>query len=424
MPKARLPRRLAPLVLLALAAIAACRPVAAQADALHEGLFEESTRIPALIGGAGGGRVYHLSAFIARPEGDGPFPVVVVTHGAPRIAADRARMTPEGSARQVRDFARRGWAAISVMRRGYGASDGAYAEDAGRCDRRDYETAGRESAEDVRGAIGWIAAQPWADHRRILLVGVSAGGFAMSALGADPPAGAIGIVSFAGGRGSRAPDDVCQPERLVAAFRAFGRTTRLPALWIYAENDRFFGPELAWAMHSAYAAGGTPVELAMLSPFGEDGHYVYGAAHSRWWPLVDLFLRRHGWPTWSPDHLTLSGARAAPANGVPAEAAIANGLAANGLPANGVPANGAAPNAIVIDGVAINGSAGDRLRDAFERYLAGPGEKAMAIAGTGAFGWATGRNSTREAREDALAFCRRSTNAACRLRFVNLAPVP
>jgi dienelactone hydrolase len=280
--------------------------------------------------------------------------------------------------RQARDFARRGWAAVAVSRRGYGESDGPFVEDAGRCDARDYLRAGRESGEDLRGAIGWLAAQAWADPKQVLLVGVSAGGFASTALAAEPPPGVVGIVSFAGGRGSRAANDVCQPERLVAAFGTFGRTARAPALWIYAENDLFFGPDLARQMHAAYVAGGAPAEFVMEPPFGEDGHSLYAGAQNRWWPLVDGFLRRHSLPTWSPATLTLNGA----------------------------------------------GAGNGRLKEAFERYLAGPGEKAMAITETGAFGWATGRSTTGQARADALDFCRRNSNAECRLRFVNLAPAP
>ena len=376
-----------------------------RAQTAFEGLVEESTRIPAMVRTPNGEQPFGLAAYLVRPIGRGPFPLVLLTHGSPRLAADRGRMRPESAGRQARDFARRGWAAVSVMRRGYGPSDGPYAEDAGRCDRRDYEAAGRASGEDLRGAIRWAAAQPWADARRVLLVGVSAGGFASTALAADPPPGVVAVISFAGGRGSRGPNDVCQSDRLVAAFGAYGRTARAPALWLYAENDQFFGPGLAAAMHAAYRAGGAPVEFIGMAPIGDDGHILYGAGQSRWWPIVDGFLRQNGLPTWSPSVLTLAGTVA---NGAASSAAT---VVAGAASANGTNGNGLSPGT-------------ERLREAFDRYLAGPGEKAMAVGDTGAFGWATGRNSTREARDDAMEFCRRNTNAQCRLRFVNLEPVP
>lgn len=139
-------------------------------------------------------------------------------------------------------------------------------------------------------------------------------GFAATALAAEPPAGLVGIVSFAGGRGSRGPKDVCRPDRLVEAFARYGRTARAPALWIYAENDLYFGPELSRAMHAAYRAGGAPAEFHLLPPFGQDGHSVYGRAQELWWPLVDGFLRAHGLPTGrrGPERGPPAGGRRAP----------------------------------------------------------------------------------------------------------------
>ncbi|MGE0718548.1 MAG: alpha/beta hydrolase family protein [Alphaproteobacteria bacterium] len=257
-------------------------------------LVEERPVVPITVPGLLGERSFHLSGYLARPSGAGPFPIALLSHGSPRDGSERRRMRADAAARPARELARRGWAALSVLRRGYGTSDGEFAEDAGRCGARDYAAAGRESARDLAAAVAWLGAQPWADRDRLLLVGVSAGGFASTALAAQPPPGLRAVVSFAGGRGSRGPDDVCQPDRLVAAFRAFGRTARVPALWIYARNDLYFGPDLARAMHAAFTEGGAPAELHLMPPWGEDGHRLYGGAPDLWWPIVDDFLARHG----------------------------------------------------------------------------------------------------------------------------------
>jgi hypothetical protein len=65
------------------------------------------------------------------------------------------------------------------------------------------------------------------------------------ALTAQAPSGLVAAISFAGGRGSRDDDDVCNPDGLVQAFATFGKTSRVPMLWVYATNDLFFGPDLA-----------------------------------------------------------------------------------------------------------------------------------------------------------------------------------
>ncbi len=90
-------------------------------------LIEEDTTVP-----AEGGTT--LAARVIRPPGPGPFPLVVLNHGSPRDEADRPRMTPSGLAAQARRFAVGGWVATAVLRRGYGASTGGWAEGFGPCD--------------------------------------------------------------------------------------------------------------------------------------------------------------------------------------------------------------------------------------------------------------------------------------------------
>ncbi|HMB75630.1 MAG TPA: hypothetical protein VKN76_04485, partial [Kiloniellaceae bacterium] len=51
-------------------------------------------------------------------------------------------------------------------------------------------------------------------------------------------------------------DNNCSPERLVAAAAGFGRTARVPTLWLYAENDSYFPPDLSRRMATAYTAAG------------------------------------------------------------------------------------------------------------------------------------------------------------------------
>ena len=62
-------------------------------------------------------------------------------------------MTPNGLYAQAVEFARRGFAAVVVMRRGYGNSGGSYAENSGPCDRRNYLLAANASAADLRAAV-------------------------------------------------------------------------------------------------------------------------------------------------------------------------------------------------------------------------------------------------------------------------------
>jgi dienelactone hydrolase len=248
-------------------------------------LVEEDTTIAA-EGGA------TLAARIIRPPGQGPFPLVVINHGSPREESDRPKMTPSGLAAQARRFAVGGWAAALVLRRGYGASTGGWAEGYGSCNEADYVKAGRASASDIASAVRHFQKMPYVDKQKVVAVGVSAGGFGSIAFGALGLPGVAAIINFAGGRGSQKADTVCAKDRLVEATKVFGRTAKIPTLWVYADNDHFFGPQLAQDMLGAYKASGGQATFVKAPNFGDEGHYLFSREEGIpvWKPIVNGFL--------------------------------------------------------------------------------------------------------------------------------------
>jgi dienelactone hydrolase len=238
----------------------------------------------------------NLEAMVVRPDRSGRFPVVVIVHGTPRASGEAfgaaiAQQSPVDFLGPAVAFAQRGYAAVSIMRRGFGRSDGQYAERlTGSCENRDYLAAGRAAAEDVTGAVRSLRDEPWADPDRVLLFGLSTGGFAVTAAAAGNPPGVVGIVNVAGVHGSAGPDRVCSPDRLVEDVSVFGQTSRLPALWIYVENDHFVPAALSRRMFEAYTGAGAPAALKMLPPFGNDGHYLLSGPIDLWWSSVEGFL--------------------------------------------------------------------------------------------------------------------------------------
>ncbi|MGA7997978.1 MAG: hypothetical protein WCA28_24150 [Bradyrhizobium sp.] len=112
---------------------------------------------------------------------------------------------------------------------------------------------------------------------KVVAVGQSAGGWAVIALSSLNPAPVRAIITFAAGRGGRVggkPSNNCAPDKLVAAAGEFGRTSRIPMLWIYTAKDTFFGPALSKKMHQAFTAAGGNAEYRMLAAFGSDGHFM------------------------------------------------------------------------------------------------------------------------------------------------------
>ena len=123
------------------------------------------------------------------------------------------------------------------------------------------------------------------------------GGISTIALAARNPPGMVAAVNFAGGKGgdpASRPGDPCAPDKLAQSYAAFGKTARVPTLWLYSQNDLYWGPELPRQWHKAYVEAGGKAEFTALPPFGRDGHVVFGQAVSLWEPLVDAFLKEQG----------------------------------------------------------------------------------------------------------------------------------
>jgi pimeloyl-ACP methyl ester carboxylesterase len=235
-----------------------------------------------------------IDVTVLRPVTAGPFPVVVLSHGSPRSAEERRREGRQRLVSQSLPFLAMGFAVVVPTRRGYGESGGEWAESYGPCDDPDYYTAGLESARDIRAALDAVRGEPWADTRRVVLAGQSAGGFGSVAASATPLDGVVGVVNFAGGRGSLAPDAVCGEERLVEAMSRYGERSRVPGLWLYSANDRFFGPALARRMHAAFVRSGGTAQFVQAPPVGLDGHSYFARAMDDWAPRVREFLARVG----------------------------------------------------------------------------------------------------------------------------------
>ena len=102
----------------------------------------ETVSIPLAGGGMFGGNLAMVTQ-VFRPPGDGPFPVVVFSHGRAPDAADRAHVKIGISNAQLRFWLARGDAVVSPIRPGYGATgggdpenNGAHFDAFGRCTRR------------------------------------------------------------------------------------------------------------------------------------------------------------------------------------------------------------------------------------------------------------------------------------------------
>jgi dienelactone hydrolase len=246
-------------------------------------------------------------AYVVRPVGDGPFPLLVMNHGVSLNPRERSFFPLVEFRDAAMWFARRGYMVVAPSGPGYGAGAlddperGVYSvfySKVGSCNNPNFRDAGLVGALLDKWIIEYMADQKLIVPDNVIVVGQSAGGWAAIALSSRNVPGVRAIITFAAGRGGRVggkPNNNCAPDKLVAAAGEFGRTARVPMLWIYIENDTFFGPALSKRMHQAYREAGGNAEYHLLPPFGSDGHFLIGSpdAIPLWAPLVEPFLDKH-----------------------------------------------------------------------------------------------------------------------------------
>lgn len=330
-----------------------------------------------------------LETTFYKPEGAGPFPVVVINHGKaygePRF---QARYRPAVAARY---FLQRGYAVVVPMRQGFSRSSGNYI--GGGCN---VESNGRAQADDVRAALDYVVAQPWADRERLLVIGQSHGGWTTLAFGAQPYPGVKGLINFAGGL----KQEQCAGWESVLARAAgsYGRETRLPSIWFYGDNDSYFSTSTFRAMFEQYVAGGAPAQLVAYGLFGTDSHALFGARAGAaiWQPEVTRFLERIGLPSQPRAEFAQYGNTRA-LTPVPAATRFAPIEDATRLP-----------------------FVRDTGREGYAKFLTQPQPRAFAIAPNGAWGWAEGGE---DPLKRALDNCNRRGQGGCRLYAVDDAVV-
>jgi dienelactone hydrolase len=223
-------------------------------------------------------------------------PLVMINHGSD--AFTREAVSLPVFYWLSRWFVERGYVVVLPQRRGHGATGGDLAEGRDTCANPDHLGSGEAAADDIEAALDFMQRQAFVDPSRLVVAGISTGGWAALALAARNPPGLKLVVNFAGGRGGHAygrPNAVCGEERLIAATAALGRVARVPTFWAYAENDSFFGPELAAAMAGAWTAAGGSAEFNVLPAYGEEGHAMVDdrASWRMWGPALEKALARY-----------------------------------------------------------------------------------------------------------------------------------
>ena len=319
-----------------------------------------------------------------RPQGPGPFPLVVMNHGRPGDPALRAQFPRQRFEPIARFFIRKGFAVAVPQRLGYGVSASAGdPEHLTSCENPRYQPAGDAAAVQVLAVVAHMRKEADIDPSRLVIMGQSLGGFTTVATAATRPDGLVAAINIAGGHGGNPetrPGNPCGAYLLEYTFAAWGKTATAPMLWMYSENDKYINPKNSRAWFDAFTKAGAKAEFKLMPPFGDDGHALLVRANDLWQPVVDEFLARHGFTT--------PGAM-----GKPAVTGLGKAL----------------------DAAAVPLISAKQRDETYPKYLAAKSPKAFALGSGGRLGYASGD----DAMSNALAICQRRTGLPCKLYAVD-----
>lgn len=266
----------------------------------HARVIEEQIAVPVEVRDVQGRSVAQsiVVAVFRDDEAPRPYPVLVLNHGRAKDAVTRHALTVapvySDAARWLTGF---GFIVAVPVRVGYGATGGPDVEYAGRCERENYPPGYLAAARQTLQVIDTLRRRPDVAEEGAVVMGQSYGGTTAITAASLNAKGIQAAINFAGGGGGRPethPGHPCSPEALSQMFANYGKSSRVATLWLYSENDKYWGPQLPHEWFARFRAAGGAGELEQLRAFRDDGHMLFARAPGLWQPAVESFLRRQG----------------------------------------------------------------------------------------------------------------------------------
>lgn len=276
----------------------------------HARLVEEQLQVPVKVADAYGKMIAQdiVVTLFHDDTTPQPRPLLMLNHGRAADAAGRAALGRARYTDASRWLAGLGFTVAVPTRIGYGVSDGEDLEYTGACKQKNYPPGYAAAADQTLQVIDALRTSGTSGNRgnisfkQTVVMGQSFGGATAIALAARNQPEIHLAINFAGGGGGNPktqPQNPCAPKSLEHLFAGYGKTTRIPTLWIYAENDMYFGARLPREWFAAFKKAGGHGEFHQFPPEGDDGHALFTRAPQLWRPKVLEFLRANGFPALS-----------------------------------------------------------------------------------------------------------------------------
>jgi dienelactone hydrolase len=243
-----------------------------------------------------------LHALLWRPQGRGPFPAILLSHGSGRTRAELERLGPYERQADILGpvFARHGYVFLFLFRRGVGlsADQGANAVDLMNSELAAHGQEARNTLQlrllenremsDALSGLAFLRSRPEVDTRNVAVIGHSFGGSLTLLLAErEPSLRAVIIFSGAGYSWDGSPE-------LRARLLAATAHVEAPVFLIHAANDYSVAP--GKELDARLQQLGKRHRLKIYPPIGrtpDEGHNFLYLGVSSWEPDVFGFLDEH-----------------------------------------------------------------------------------------------------------------------------------
>ncbi len=232
------------------------------------------------------GKTLMLQTTIYPAEGPGKHPVIILNHGSTGPGLIPPQQVYRGGSEEAL-FHSLGYIEVVPMRKGRGASEGPNVEE----DFWSSDATTLDSAvEDLHAVIEYLDKLPEVDTNRIVLAGVSRGGFLSAIYPARYPAGICGVLNFSGGWYG---EGHWKSGFNTQEFKNAGRNSKVPQLWLYGDHDSFYSLKFDEKEFAEFKAAGGKGDLVEVRDLPGDGHLLMFQI-DRWQDAVTNYLDQVG----------------------------------------------------------------------------------------------------------------------------------
>jgi len=224
-------------------------------------------------------------------------PYLLFSHGragTDKERADFGRASYKGNSEY---YVSKGFVVILPTRIGYGISGGSDAEYSGTCNNKNYPEHIKVAVDQSKQVLNHVFDFSYIDRTKGIVVGQSVGGFTTIGLSAENIPGLKGAINFAGGDGGdpiKSAEKPCGDYLIKDTFAKYGASNKVPTLWLYSVNDKFWGEQLPKDWFAAFQKAGGKGQFISLPAYKEDGHSIFRGDLNAWKNDFEKFIKEIG----------------------------------------------------------------------------------------------------------------------------------